>query len=172
MRKDGIFFIDTYVFCKTLKNKSNSWLWNVVNDVVFIWPTNPDKHCANCHSSGLFEFAAMDLHGRLLAGVLPPNAEKRQHSEINADYSPSANSAHRLREVQVTGTAEVCSPADLASVRVTVGGGSKEKVNEATNSASRRLEYILQAVRWCFTHVFAATHWTNVLSRRQSMLVS
>lgn len=89
----------------------------------------------------------MDLHGRLLAGVLPPNAEKRHHSEICGDNSTSANAAHRLREMQVTGTAEVSSTADLASVRVTVGGGSKEKVNEATNSASRRLEYILQAVR-------------------------
>lgn len=118
-----------------------------MNYVVFTWPTNPDKHCANFHSSALFEFAAMDRHGRLLAGALPPNAEKRHHCEISAAYSTSANAAHRLREVQVTGTAEVCSSADLASVRVTVGGGSKEKVNEATNSASRRLEYILQAVR-------------------------
>lgn len=114
----------------------------------------------------------MDFRGRLLAGVLPPNAEKRNHSEINGDYSTSVNAAHGLREMQVTGTAQVCSPADLASVRVTVGGGSKDKVNEATNSASRRLEYILQAVRWCFMLVFAATHWTDVLSRRQSMLVS
>lgn len=85
----------------------------------------------------------MDFHGRLLAGVLPPNADKRNHS----DNSTSVNAAHGLREMQVTGTAQVCSPADLASVRVTVGGGSKDKVNEATNSASRRLEYILQAVR-------------------------
>lgn len=94
----------------------------------------------------------MDRHGGLSAGVLPPNArekshhEKRHHSETGAECT-TASVAHRLREVQVTGTAEACTPADLASVRVTVGGGSKEKVNEATNSASRRLEYILQAVR-------------------------
>ncbi|XP_070705457.1 interleukin-1 receptor-associated kinase 1-binding protein 1 homolog [Pempheris klunzingeri] len=53
---------------------------------------------------------------------------------------------NRVREVQVTGTAEVCCPADRASVRVSVGS-SKESVSEVTASVSRRLEYILQAVR-------------------------
>uniref|UniRef100_A0A3B3DXV3 Interleukin-1 receptor-associated kinase 1 binding protein 1 n=1 Tax=Oryzias melastigma TaxID=30732 RepID=A0A3B3DXV3_ORYME len=53
---------------------------------------------------------------------------------------------NRVREVRVTGTAEVSSPADRASVRVNVSN-SKESVNEVTNSVSRRLEYILQALR-------------------------
>nr|XP_061806201.1 interleukin-1 receptor-associated kinase 1-binding protein 1 homolog [Nerophis lumbriciformis] len=52
----------------------------------------------------------------------------------------------QVRELQVTGTAEVSSPADRASVRLSVGN-SKATVNEVTSSVSRRLEYILQAVR-------------------------
>lgn len=89
----------------------------------------------------------MDRERRVLPGVLPPNVEKRHVSETSGDYTNTSNAAHRLREVQVTGTAEVRSPADRASVRVSVGSSSKEKVNEATNSVSRRLEYILQAFR-------------------------
>ncbi|XP_061610692.1 interleukin-1 receptor-associated kinase 1-binding protein 1 homolog [Phyllopteryx taeniolatus] len=52
----------------------------------------------------------------------------------------------QARELQVTGTAEVSYPADRASVRLSVGN-SKATVNEVTSSVSRRLEYILQAVR-------------------------
>ncbi|MEQ2291295.1 hypothetical protein AMECASPLE_012029 [Ameca splendens] len=51
-----------------------------------------------------------------------------------------------VREVQVTGVAEVSCPADRASVRVSVTS-TKESVNEVTNSISRRLEYILQTIR-------------------------
>ncbi|XP_077366745.1 interleukin-1 receptor-associated kinase 1-binding protein 1 homolog [Festucalex cinctus] len=50
------------------------------------------------------------------------------------------------RELHVTGTAEVSYPADRASVRLSVGN-NKTTVNEVTSSVSRRLEYILQAVR-------------------------
>ncbi|XP_017264542.1 interleukin-1 receptor-associated kinase 1-binding protein 1 homolog [Kryptolebias marmoratus] len=50
------------------------------------------------------------------------------------------------RGVQVTGVAEVSSPADLASLRVSVTS-AKESVNEVTNSVTRRLDYILQALR-------------------------
>ena len=53
---------------------------------------------------------------------------------------------NRVRELQVTGAAEVCCPADRASVRVSVGS-IKESVTEVTNSVSRRLEYILQSLR-------------------------
>lgn len=52
----------------------------------------------------------------------------------------------QLREVQVTGVAEVSCPADRASVRVSVSS-TKESVNEATDSVTRRLDYILQALR-------------------------
>ncbi|XP_061126167.1 interleukin-1 receptor-associated kinase 1-binding protein 1 homolog [Syngnathus typhle] len=52
----------------------------------------------------------------------------------------------QARELQVTGTAEVSCLADRASVQLRVGN-SKASVNEVTSSVSRRLEYILQAVR-------------------------
>lgn len=87
----------------------------------------------------------MDLHRRTLARPLPPkvmeiaNNEQGNHSETSAAY--------RLREVTVTGTAEVCSPADRASARVSVGSSSKDSANEATNSVSRRVGYILQTLR-------------------------
>ncbi|XP_072307351.1 interleukin-1 receptor-associated kinase 1-binding protein 1 homolog [Eucyclogobius newberryi] len=54
--------------------------------------------------------------------------------------------APRSRELQVTGSAELCVPADRASVRVRVSS-SKETVNEASDSVSRRLDYILQCFR-------------------------
>lgn len=94
----------------------------------------------------------MDCQSRVFAAVLPPNARELPHnekghgSEVRA-APPSPSPANRLREVQVAGTAEVCCPADRASLRVSVGSSVKETVNEATNSVSRRLEYILQAVR-------------------------
>uniref|UniRef100_A0A3Q2YMW6 Interleukin-1 receptor-associated kinase 1 binding protein 1 n=1 Tax=Hippocampus comes TaxID=109280 RepID=A0A3Q2YMW6_HIPCM len=68
-------------------------------------------------------------------GVAETRAGNRQ--------SPAGSQA---RELQVTGTAEVSYPADRASVRLSVGN-SKATVNEVTSSVSRRLEYILQAVR-------------------------
>lgn len=67
--------------------------------------------------------------------------EKVQGQEM----SPRSHS-QRAREVQVTGEAEVCCPADRVSLRVSVGS-SKESVNEATTSVQRRLEYILQSIR-------------------------
>lgn len=76
-----------------------------------------------------------------------PHNEKRHHSETNADYCPTASAAYRLREVKVTGTAEGCSPADRALVRVSVGSSTKDTANEATNSVSRRVGYILQTLR-------------------------
>lgn len=94
----------------------------------------------------------MDSPSRVFAAVQPAapgrelaRYEKEQRPEGRAvtRHSPG----NRLREVQVTGAAEVSCPADRVSVRVTVSS-SKESVSEATNSVSRRLEYILQAVRW------------------------
>uniref|UniRef100_A0A3Q3W1D2 Interleukin-1 receptor-associated kinase 1-binding protein 1 n=1 Tax=Mola mola TaxID=94237 RepID=A0A3Q3W1D2_MOLML len=93
----------------------------------------------------------MDSPSRVFAAVQPAapgrelaRYEKEQRPEGRAvtRHSPG----DRLREVQVTGAAEVSCPADRVSVRVTVSS-SKESISEATNSVSRRLEYILQAVR-------------------------
>lgn len=87
----------------------------------------------------------MDPHRRVIAALVPPNvmeiprSEKRHQSETSAAY--------RLREVTVTGTAEGCSPADRATVRVSVGSSTKDTANEATNSVSRRVGYILQTLR-------------------------
>ncbi len=92
----------------------------------------------------------MDSQSRVFAAILPATArefagnEKEQGLEVRAANRQSPG--NRVREIQVTGTAEVRCPADRVSVRVSVGS-SKESVNEVTNSVSRRLEYILQAVR-------------------------
>lgn len=93
----------------------------------------------------------MDSQTRVFAAMLPAAAreldgnDRERGVQVRAVSRPSPSS--RVRELQVTGTAEVCCPADRVSVRVSVGS-SKESVNEVTNSVSRRLEYILQAVRW------------------------
>lgn len=77
-----------------------------------------------------------------------PHSEKRHHSKASAEHCPTtASAAYRLREVTVTGTAESCSPADRASVRVGVGSSGKDSANEASNSVSRRVGYILQTLR-------------------------
>ncbi|KAM9840289.1 interleukin-1 receptor-associated kinase 1-binding protein 1 homolog [Aulostomus maculatus] len=67
-------------------------------------------------------------------------------SGTDKEGAPVSRQSSRGREVQVTGTAEFCYPADRASVRVSVTN-SKDSVNEVTNSVSRRLDYILQALR-------------------------
>lgn len=82
-------------------------------------------------------FAMLPVSGRESVGD-----NKEQGLEARAVSRPG----NREREVQVTGTAEVCCPADRVSVRVSVSS-RKESVNEATNSVSRRLDYILQAAR-------------------------
>uniref|UniRef100_UPI0037E70F5F interleukin-1 receptor-associated kinase 1-binding protein 1 homolog n=1 Tax=Semicossyphus pulcher TaxID=241346 RepID=UPI0037E70F5F len=92
----------------------------------------------------------MDSQSRVFAAILPAarreyvGDENEQGLEVRAVTRQSPG--NRVREVQVTGTAEVCCPADRVSVRVSLSS-SKESVNEATNSVSRRLEYILQTVR-------------------------
>ncbi|XP_031143864.1 interleukin-1 receptor-associated kinase 1-binding protein 1 homolog [Sander lucioperca] len=91
-----------------------------------------------------------DGQSRVFAAILPTAGrefagnEREQGLEVRAVHRQSPS--NRVREVQVTGTAEVCCPADRVSVRVSVGN-SKESVNDVTNSVSRRIEYILQAVR-------------------------
>ncbi|AWP19754.1 putative interleukin-1 receptor-associated kinase 1-binding protein 1 [Scophthalmus maximus] len=92
----------------------------------------------------------MDSPSRVFAAIQPAAArefagyEREQGLEVRAAHRPTPN--NRVREVQVTGTAEVCCPADRVSVRVSVAN-SKESVDEVTSSVSRRLEYILQALR-------------------------
>ncbi|KAE8287054.1 Interleukin-1 receptor-associated kinase 1-binding protein 1-like protein [Larimichthys crocea] len=92
----------------------------------------------------------MESQTRVFAAVLPAAGREFAGHDNEQGLDVRAVNRHspgnRLREVQVTGTAEVCCPADRASLRVSVGS-SKESVNDVTNSVSRRLEYILQAVR-------------------------
>uniref|UniRef100_A0A3Q0R9J3 Interleukin-1 receptor-associated kinase 1 binding protein 1 n=1 Tax=Amphilophus citrinellus TaxID=61819 RepID=A0A3Q0R9J3_AMPCI len=91
----------------------------------------------------------MDSPSRVFAAIVPAGRElygneKEQGLEVRTVRRQSSGSC--VREVQVTGTAEARCTADRASVRVSVGN-SKESVNEATHSVSRRLGYILQALR-------------------------
>ena len=90
----------------------------------------------------------MENQSRVFAAILPTAGRESVDNEAEHGLEVRAANRHsnRGREVQVTGTAEVCCPADRAAVRFSVGS-SKESVNEATVSVSRRLEYILQAVR-------------------------
>lgn len=90
----------------------------------------------------------MDNQSQLFT-IIPPAPGRR--STINEkgkgpEIIPQSHS-QRVREVHVTGTAEVCCPADRVSVRFRMGN-SKESVSEATNSVSRRLDYILHSIRW------------------------
>lgn len=94
---------------------------------------------------------AMSSSNRVVA-VIPAAAGwefsgNDQEKELEFRSGGKETPNNRVREVRVTGTAEVSCPADRASVRVNVSN-SKESVNEVANSVSRRLEYILQALRW------------------------
>lgn len=99
----------------------------------------------------------MDNRIRLLPGGTQPTSTVSPFAVIEAEQGVAETRAgnrqspagSQARELQVTGTAEVSYPADRASVRLSVGN-SKATVNEVTSSVSRRLEYILQAVRWLF----------------------
>ncbi|XP_028996362.1 interleukin-1 receptor-associated kinase 1-binding protein 1 homolog [Betta splendens] len=83
--------------------------------------------------------AVLSAAGRELVGG------ERQHG-VELRTLNCQSDGNRPREVQVTGTAKVCCPADRVSVRVSVRN-SKESVNEVTNSVTRRLEYIMQTLR-------------------------
>lgn len=89
----------------------------------------------------------MDNQSGLFA-VIPSTAGRHfviNEKEQGPGMSPQSHS-QRVREVQVTGTAEMCCPADRVSVKMSVSS-RKESVNEVTTSVSRRLEYILQSLR-------------------------
>ncbi|XP_027896143.1 interleukin-1 receptor-associated kinase 1-binding protein 1 homolog isoform X2 [Xiphophorus couchianus] len=84
----------------------------------------------------------MNAPVRIFAAV--PAAEtdgkdKQQGLEVTCLNKP-------VREVQVTGVAEVSCPADRAWLLVSVTS-TKDSINEVTNSISRRLEYIFQTIR-------------------------
>ncbi|XP_061669003.1 interleukin-1 receptor-associated kinase 1-binding protein 1 homolog [Syngnathoides biaculeatus] len=96
----------------------------------------------------------MDNRLRIFPGVAQPVSSVSPFAVNEAEQGvveTQAGSRHgpagsQARELHVTGTAEVSQPADRASVRLSVGN-SKATVNEVTSSVSRRLEYILQAIR-------------------------
>ncbi|XP_071779471.1 interleukin-1 receptor-associated kinase 1-binding protein 1 homolog [Centroberyx gerrardi] len=94
----------------------------------------------------------MDSPSRVFAAVIPSAArdfaynEKEQGLEGLAQVVHRQSHNNRVREVQVTGVAEICSPADRVTVRISVGN-TKESVNDVRNSVSRRVEYILQTLR-------------------------
>lgn len=90
----------------------------------------------------------MDSQSQLFT-VIPPAPGRQSIINEKGKGPESIPQSHgqRVREVHVTGTAEVCCPADRVSVRLRMGT-SKESVSEATNSVSRRLDYILQSIRW------------------------
>ncbi|XP_068197928.1 interleukin-1 receptor-associated kinase 1-binding protein 1 homolog isoform X1 [Antennarius striatus] len=92
----------------------------------------------------------MESRSRVYATILPAAGPELTDSENEQRLAVRTvnplSPGNRVREVQVTGSAEVCCPADRVSVRVSLCS-SKESVNEVTNSVSRRLDYILQVVR-------------------------
>ncbi|XP_077408673.1 interleukin-1 receptor-associated kinase 1-binding protein 1 homolog [Vanacampus margaritifer] len=114
----------------------------------------PFTHCHGSRKPTRRLATAMDNGLRLFTGgtqttsSVGPFAVKEVEQvvvETRAGNRPSPTGC-QARELHVTGTAEVSYPADRASVRLSVGN-SKATVNEVTSSVSRRLEYILQAVR-------------------------
>ncbi|KAI4900684.1 hypothetical protein NFI96_010199 [Prochilodus magdalenae] len=85
---------------------------------------------------------------RILASLLPATgcgdmAELELSHAAKPASSPSRSPARR---VEVTGSAELSSTPDRAVLTVSVTS-SKESVNDAANSVTRRLEYILQTAR-------------------------
>ncbi|XP_029903779.1 interleukin-1 receptor-associated kinase 1-binding protein 1 homolog [Myripristis murdjan] len=95
----------------------------------------------------------MDSPGRAFASLARRAAGDYSHNENQLEAEvPKHTPVHRpghgsgVRELQVTGVAEVWCPADRVTVRISVGN-SKESVHDVSNSVSRRLEYILQTLK-------------------------
>ena len=63
-----------------------------------------------------------------------------------AQISVEQQIPYSSREIQVTGHTEMSCQADKASMRISLSN-NKESVNDVSNSISRRVEYILQALR-------------------------
>uniref|UniRef100_A0A8C6KSA5 Interleukin-1 receptor-associated kinase 1 binding protein 1 n=1 Tax=Nothobranchius furzeri TaxID=105023 RepID=A0A8C6KSA5_NOTFU len=85
----------------------------------------------------------MKSQSRVFAAL--PTAEFTEIKENQQGLEPKAVTG-QVREVQVTGAAEASCPADRASMRFSVTS-SKESAGEVTVSVTRRLDYILQALR-------------------------
>uniref|UniRef100_A0A1A8RFX5 Interleukin-1 receptor-associated kinase 1 binding protein 1 n=1 Tax=Nothobranchius rachovii TaxID=451742 RepID=A0A1A8RFX5_9TELE len=85
----------------------------------------------------------MKSQSRVFAAL--PTAEYTEIKENQQGLEPKAVTG-QVREVQVTGAAEASCPADRASMRFRVTS-SKESAGEVTVSITRRLDYILQALR-------------------------
>uniref|UniRef100_A0A8C6KN74 Interleukin-1 receptor-associated kinase 1 binding protein 1 n=1 Tax=Nothobranchius furzeri TaxID=105023 RepID=A0A8C6KN74_NOTFU len=86
---------------------------------------------------------AKESQSRVFAAL--PTAEFTEIKENQQGLEPKAVTG-QVREVQVTGAAEASCPADRASMRFSVTS-SKESAGEVTVSVTRRLDYILQALR-------------------------
>uniref|UniRef100_A0A8C6KJW4 Interleukin-1 receptor-associated kinase 1 binding protein 1 n=1 Tax=Nothobranchius furzeri TaxID=105023 RepID=A0A8C6KJW4_NOTFU len=84
-----------------------------------------------------------EAQSRVFAAL--PTAEFTEIKENQQGLEPKAVTG-QVREVQVTGAAEASCPADRASMRFSVTS-SKESAGEVTVSVTRRLDYILQALR-------------------------
>ncbi|KAM9355016.1 interleukin-1 receptor-associated kinase 1-binding protein 1 homolog [Pholidichthys leucotaenia] len=87
----------------------------------------------------------MESPSQVFAAVLPAHGTKKEQA-LEVRTVSTLTSDNQLREVQVTGTAEVRCKADRARVWVSVEN-RKETINEVTSSVLRRFEYILQTIR-------------------------
>ncbi|KAL2082424.1 hypothetical protein ACEWY4_022242 [Coilia grayii] len=84
---------------------------------------------------------------RVFAALVPVSSGSCGDEKLaGAGKQTSAELKIPLREVQVTGNAELSCPPDLAAVSISVSS-SKESANDVKNSVSRRVEYILQTLR-------------------------
>ncbi|XP_064196624.1 interleukin-1 receptor-associated kinase 1-binding protein 1 homolog [Anguilla rostrata] len=87
---------------------------------------------------------------RVFAALIPAGddtfRDENRTGLIKTIQTPTCGPQTSGREVQVTGSCELSGPPDRATLRVSVSS-SKDSVNDVTNSVSRRLEYILQALR-------------------------
>ncbi|KAJ8355740.1 hypothetical protein SKAU_G00185340 [Synaphobranchus kaupii] len=87
---------------------------------------------------------------RVFAALIPAGddtyRDENQTSLVRNFQPPTREPQTSGREVQVTGSCELSGPPDRATLCISVSS-SKDSVNDVTNSVSRRLEYILQALR-------------------------
>lgn len=87
---------------------------------------------------------------RLFASLVPATGEvygeEKQLEQQRGVKAGCSRCAARGRQVEVTGSAELCAPPDRAALTVSVSN-SKESAKDAANSVQRRLEYILHSAR-------------------------
>ncbi|KAJ8275263.1 hypothetical protein COCON_G00098880 [Conger conger] len=87
---------------------------------------------------------------RVFAALMPAGGDtfrdENQTNLFRALQPPACEAQTSGREVQVTGSCELSALPDRATLCISVSS-NKDSVNDVTNSVSRRLEYILQALR-------------------------